>query len=132
MDEGARLAARFDSNVETAFVEVMFARSTREAATCCDFLKKHEIPARISDSAIDEVRDRGLAVLVPGHRFVDATEVLAFRVQDDDEDDDGDLSDSDDKLDDDDDAEDDDQDDIDEDGDDPDAEETDDEFMDGD
>ena len=112
----------------------MFARSTREATTCCDFLNEHEIPARISDSDIDEVRDLGLPVLVPGHRFVDATEVLAFRVQDDDEVDDGALDDPDVKLDDEDDEDDEDgdQDDIDDDGDDSDAEEEDDEFMDGD
>ena len=131
MDEGARLAARFDSSVETAFVEVMFARSTREATTCCDFLKEHQIPARISDCDIDEIRDRGLPILVPGHRFVCATEVLAFRAQDDDEDDDGQVDETDEKLDDADD-EDGDQDDIDDDGDDLDGEENDDDFIDGD
>jgi hypothetical protein len=108
----------------------MFAKSLGEAKECCDLLEEVRIPARFEN---DPTADRGIPILVPEDRLVDASELLAARVQHDsvdEEEDDVDVYDEDDTedvddVDDDDDYEDDEDDeddDFDDDADDDDAE----------
>lgn len=102
------------------FVEVMFAKSSAEASSCCSLLESHNIPARIALEGGD-IRDTGVPILVPTDTLDDAAELLAMRAQDDDEEDVdglGDLESEDDEDDD--------------DFDDDDDDEDDDEFMDDD
>jgi len=103
----------------TGFVEVMFAKSSAEADLCCDYLGQRDIPARLESSGAS-ARNCGIAILVPSDRFIEASELLAARLQGDPEDevddDGGDYSDDD--ADDDDDEFDDDDDDLDDDDDD--------------
>ena len=98
---------------EAEFVEVMFAKSSDEASQCRTLLEDRGISARVRFDGGD-VRDTGVPVLVPADCLDDAAELLAMRVQDDDEENGEDLTDVD--SDDDDDDEDDDLDDDDEDG----------------
>jgi hypothetical protein len=114
-----------------SYVEVMFAKSLAEANLCCDYLGKQQIPARLESAAIVS-RANGVAVLVPSDRFIEASELLASRLQGDIDDDSADegldeLDDDADELDDDDDDDDfDDDDDEDELDDDEDADKDDD------
>ena len=100
---------------EAEFVEVMFAKSSDEASQCRTLLEDRGIAARVRFDG-GNVRDSGVPVLVPADCLDDAAELLAMRVQDDDEEDGEDLTDVDS-----DDDDDDDDDDLD-DGDDEDAE----------
>ena len=80
------------------FVEVMYAKSQGEATECCGLLAERDIPARIECAAGAAPR-LGVAVLVPRNRLVEASELLAAHVRDDDDDefdDDDDLADDDD------------------------------------
>ncbi len=99
---------------EAEFVEVMFAKSSDEASQCRTLLEDRGIAARVRFDGGD-VRDTGVPVLVPADCLDDAAELLAMRVQDDDEENGEDLTDVD--SDDDDNDVDDDLDDDDEDGD---------------
>ncbi len=79
---------------EAEFVEVMFAKSPDEACECCTLLEDRGISARVNFDG-GNVRDTGVPVLVPADRLDDAAELLAMRVQDDDEEDGDDLGDAD-------------------------------------
>lgn len=70
---------------DESFVEVMFAKSLDEAAGCRTLLLERRIPARVEvDSEI--AKRCGIAVLVPADRLIEASELLASRAQDEDED----------------------------------------------
>ncbi len=113
-DQGAESGGNtVQRTAEAEFVEVMFAKSSDEASQCRTLLEDRGISARVRFDGGD-VRDTGVPVLVPADCLDDAAELLAMRVQDDDEVDGEDLTDVD--SDDDDDDEDDDLDDDDEDG----------------
>ncbi len=122
-----------DKAVDAEFVEVMFASSVEEAKECCALLEDSHIPSKYEQDTAGG--DKGVAILVAEEHFVEASELLASRVQhgaveeedeelvddeDDDEieaiDDDEDLVDDDDDDDDDDDLldDDDDEDELDE------------------
>lgn len=79
---------------EAEFVEVMFAKSSDEASRCCALLEDKGIPARVRFDG-GNVRDTGVPVLVPADCLDDAAELLAARVQDDDEEDVDDFGDTD-------------------------------------
>lgn len=68
----------------TAFVEVMFAKSVQEAEDCCVLLEEREIPARF-ERASGFASSLGVPVLVPPSLLIEASEVLAFRAEDDDD-----------------------------------------------
>lgn len=80
MDDGFGARKVLDNAIGADFVEVMFAKSLDEAKTCCHLLEDVHIPSRF-ENAPDA--DRGIAVLVPEDRLVDASELLAARVQHD-------------------------------------------------
>ncbi len=71
------------------FVEVMFAKSVAEAKDCCGYLAQQHIAARIEVDP-DVSRRCGIAVSVPADRLVEASELLAARSQEGDEDEDDD------------------------------------------
>jgi hypothetical protein len=104
----------------TKYVEVMFAKSVSEARECIGFLEDQLIPARLENTR-ELAQNCGVAVLVPADRFVDASELLAAREEeegaDSDVEGDDDLEDADD------DAEDEEEDDEDDEFDDDDDEE---------
>lgn len=80
--------------VGAEYVEVMFAKSLEEAKACCSLLEEENIAARYEKS--DDSTDGGIAILVPESHFVDATEILSSRTQEevaDDEDEDLDVND---------------------------------------
>ncbi|HKQ49987.1 MAG TPA: hypothetical protein VJZ71_18070 [Phycisphaerae bacterium] len=62
----------------TKYVEVMFAKSVSEARECIGFLEDQLIPARLENTR-ELAQNCGVAVLVPADRFVDASELLAAR-----------------------------------------------------
>ena len=64
------------------YVEVMFAKGLAEANLCCEYLEKQQIPARIESAGVVS-RASGVAVLVPSDRFLEASELLAARLQGD-------------------------------------------------
>jgi hypothetical protein len=112
-------------------VEVMFARSTAEANECVRALIESDIPARMEGSGRPGA-GYGIAVLVPPDRMILASELLAAKAHDDEDEEDEESEDTaDEEVDDiDDDEFDDDDDDLDddEDEDDDDDEDEDDEF----
>lgn len=87
----------------TKYVEVMFAKSVSEARECIGFLEDQLIPARLENTR-ELAQNCGVAVLVPADRFVDASELLAARDEeegvDSDVESDEDLEDADDDADD--------------------------------
>jgi len=90
MEEGFGSRKVLDKVVGAEYVEVMFAKSIEEAKACCTLLEEENIPARYEKS--DESADGGIAILVPEANFVDATEILSSRTQEDvTEEDDEDL-----------------------------------------
>lgn len=97
-EHGVDLAGAVEHSADEAFVEVMFARTEREAARCRGLLVECGIPARAQPDG-DDIADRGVPVLVPPACLEEAAEVLATQVQDDDEGDDGLLVDPDDAAD---------------------------------
>lgn len=116
------------------YVEVMFAKSLDEATGCRSYLEEQRIPA-----LIEQVRRGragiGVAVLVPENRLVEASEYLAARDQEEEEEEfDDELEDEefDDEFDDDDEYDDDDYEDDDDDDSDDDDEEYEDDYEDDD
>jgi len=122
LDDGLGSREVLDKAVGADYVEAMYAKTLEEAKECCRLLEEGHIPARFED---DADLDRGVAILVPESRLVEASELLAARVQQDsvdveddevyDEDDVEDVDADDDDLDDDDDEFEDDADDDDDD-----------------
>jgi len=65
------------------FVEVMFTKSMNDATDCRSLLLARQIPAEV-EADPNVSRQCGIAVLVPADRLVEASELLAFRAQDND------------------------------------------------
>ena len=65
-----------------SYVEEMFAKGLAEANLCCEYLEKQQIPARLESASV-VTRASGVAVLVPADRFLEASELLAARLQGD-------------------------------------------------
>lgn len=68
-----------DKAVDAEFVEVMFASSVEEAKECCALLEDSHIPSKYEQDAA--AGDKGVAILVAEEHFVEASELLASRVQ---------------------------------------------------
>ena len=79
MEEGIGARKVLDTVGGADFVEVMFAKSLEEAKACCTLLEEENIPARYEQTS--DATDGGIAVSVPEGRFVDATEILSSRTQ---------------------------------------------------
>ncbi len=79
VDEGFGGREVLDKATGADFVEVMFASSLDEAKECCALLDDSHIPAKYEEEA--SAGEKGIAVLVPEEQFVEASEVLASRVQ---------------------------------------------------
>lgn len=102
-----------DEQGNTAFVEVLFARTPDEAADCRHLLEARGIPARV-ESGTQDGRHGDIAVLVAADRLVDASELLTSQDQAEDSDEDCEMGKDDaDNLEEDDDEDDDDNDDDD-------------------
>lgn len=84
MDETMATANTLQSAGEVEFVEVMFARTMEEARDCVSFLLERDVPARI-ESQPGMQPAYGVAVLVPGDRMIEASEMLAARADDEEE-----------------------------------------------
>lgn len=116
-----------DDRTNADYVEAMFARSPGEAEDSLDLLLACGIPARLEDSP-RIVGKQGIAVLVPAHRLIEASDLLTAHARRDedeelddvDEDEDDDLEEDEDEDEDDDDFDDDLDDDLDDDEDDDD------------
>lgn len=80
MEEGIGARKVLDTVAGGDFVEVMFAKSLEEAKACCAVLAEENIAARYEKSS--DATDGGIAILVPESHFVDATEILSSRTQD--------------------------------------------------
>jgi hypothetical protein len=78
LNDGFGARKVLDRALGADFVEVMFAKSLDEAKECCHLLEDVQIPSRFENGPD---ADRGVAVLVPEDRLVDASELLATRVQ---------------------------------------------------
>lgn len=81
MDEGMNSGNVLHWVDGTKYVEVMFAKSVNEARDCIGFLEDRLIPARLENTR-ELSQTCGVAVLVPADRFVEASEVLAARDED--------------------------------------------------
>jgi len=64
------------------FVEVMFARTARQARGAAGYLARRDIPARV-ESDIGLSPGCGVAVLVPSTKLLSASELLAARADED-------------------------------------------------
>jgi hypothetical protein len=82
VDEGAGSRDASDGVEDAGLVEVMFAKSLSEAVGCRSLLQEQNIPARVEDDSAAG-RRCGIAILVPSDRLIEASELLATRVQDD-------------------------------------------------
>lgn len=81
---GSESAAQEGEAVE--FVEVIFAKSIGEAKLHCGMLEAYSIPSRV-EKVREEVCQRGVAVLIPADRLVEASEILAVQTSADEEED---------------------------------------------
>ncbi len=86
VDEALGSDGRCGEPKDCPFVEVMFAKSSDEAAGCRDLLTKQSIPARLEGDISSRLRN-GFAVLVPPHCLIEASELLVTRIQDEEDDD---------------------------------------------
>lgn len=82
MDETKGASRIMQFAEETDFVEVMFARSQTQASECLQLLLDRAIPARLEETD-GPVSRTGVAILVPNGRMIEASELLAARVDDD-------------------------------------------------
>lgn len=83
-DESLGSGKVLEKTGDTAFVEVMFAKSLIEAADCKTLLQSHDIPAQVEiDSQV--AKRCGIAILVPSDRLIEASELLASRAEEDED-----------------------------------------------
>lgn len=84
MDETMGPSNTMNCTGEKDFVEVMFARSMPEARDFVSYLLEQEIPARLENTG-GAVPACGVAILVPSDRMIEAAELLAARVDAEDD-----------------------------------------------